>query len=98
MIAAPSKRFRVGLRSIFRTGLLGLAAGCSTFGGEPEWDFKWVTSFPNYTEFGKAYQNGANGGGRQKDREIFGDMLECDASRVYYATTVRRVTAEMDDE
>jgi hypothetical protein len=30
--------------------------------------------------------------------EIYGDMLDCDASRVYNARTVRRVTAEMDDE
>ena len=66
--------------------------------GEPEWDFKWVTSYPNYTEFGKAYQHNANGGGRQKMNEIMGDTLDCDTARVYDATTVRRVTAEMDDE
>lgn len=67
-------------------------------GGEPGWDFKWVTSFPNYTEFGKAYQHSANGGGRQKTNEIMGDLLNCDASRVYDATTVRRATWETDDE
>ena len=67
-------------------------------GGEQEWDFKWVTSFPNYTEFGKSYQHSANGGGRQKMDEIYGDMLDCDASRVYNARVVRRITAGMDDE
>lgn len=67
-------------------------------GGEPEWDFKWVSSFENYTAFGKSYQHSANGGGRQKMNEIYGDMLDCDASRVYNARTVRRVTAEMDSE
>ena len=38
------------------------------------------------------------GGGRQAMNKIYGDMLECDASRVYDATTVRRVTWKADDE
>jgi hypothetical protein len=59
--------------------------------GEPDWDFKWVTSYDNYTDFGKAYQHNANGGGRQKMNEIMGDMLDCDSARVYNATTVRRI-------
>jgi hypothetical protein len=63
-------------------------------GGDPGWDFKWVTSYANYTEFGKAYQHNANGGGRQKMNEIMGDMMDCDAARVYNARTVRRITAE----
>lgn len=61
-------------------------------GGETDWDFKWVTSYDNYTAFGKAYQHNANGGGRQKMKEIMGDKLDCDAARVYNATTVRRIT------
>lgn len=70
------------------------------FGGgdDPEWHFKWVTTFANYTEFGKAYQVHANGGGRQKMNEIYGDMLKCDTARVYDAKTVRRVTAEESAE
>ena len=67
-------------------------------GGDPGWDFKWVTSFANYTEFGKAYQHSANGGGRQAMNEIYGDMIDCDASRVYDATTVRRAKWASDDE
>jgi hypothetical protein len=59
--------------------------------GETDWDFKWVTSYDNYTDFGKAYQHNANGGGRQKMNEIMGDMLDCDSARVYNATTVRRI-------
>ena len=66
--------------------------------GEPDWDFKWVTSYANYTDFGKAYQHNANGGGRQKMNEIMDDMLDCDSARVYNATTVRRITAEGGDE
>ena len=70
------------------------------FGGEgkPDWDFKWVSSYANYTAFGKAYQHNANGGGRQKMNEIMGDTLDCDAARVYDAHTVRRVTAEIGAE
>ena len=70
------------------------------FGGEgkPDWDFKWVSSYANYTAFGKAYQHNANGGGRQKMNEIMGDALDCDAARVYDAHTVRRVTAEIGAE
>ena len=69
------------------------------FGGEgtPDWDFKWVTSFGNYTDFGVAYQHNANGGGRQEMSEIMGDALECDTARVYDAKVARRVTAEMDE-
>jgi len=66
--------------------------------GDPDWDFKWVTSYANYTDFGKAYQHNANGGGRQKMNEIMDDMLDCDSARVYNATTVRRITAEGGDE
>jgi hypothetical protein len=69
------------------------------FGGEgkPPWDFKWVTSFANYTDFGIAYQHNANGGGRQKMNEIMGDALDCDPARVYDAKVVRRATAEMPE-
>jgi hypothetical protein len=67
-------------------------------GGETDWDFKWVTSYDNYTDFGKAYQHNANGGGRQAMREIMGDLLDCDAARVYNAKTVRRITATEGDE
>jgi hypothetical protein len=69
------------------------------FGGEgkPDWDFKWVTSFANYTDFGIAYQHNANGGGRQAMNEIMGEALDCDTARVYNAKVVRKVTAEMDE-
>jgi len=67
-------------------------------GGENDWDFKWVTSYDNYADFGKAYQHNANGGGRKAMKEIMGDLLDCDASRVYNATTLRRITASDDSE
>lgn len=65
--------------------------------GEPDWDFKWVTSFANFTAFGKAYQHSANGGGRQKMNEIMDDALDCDRTRVYNGKVVRRATWEADE-
>jgi len=61
-------------------------------GGELDYDFKAVSSFADYTTFGKAYQHRANGGGRQALREIMGDQVDCDASRVYNAYVARRIT------
>lgn len=52
----------------------------------------------NYTDFGKAYQHNANGGGRQKMNEIMGDMLDCDAARVYNAKRVRSIAAADEGE
>lgn len=65
--------------------------------GEPDWDFKWITSYANYTAFGKAYQHSANGGGRQKMNEIMGGALDCDQARVYNGTVVRKVNWEADE-
>jgi len=59
-------------------------------GGESKFDFKAVTAYDNYTSFGKAYQHHANGGGRQALNKIMGDQLDCDPSRVYNTTAVRR--------
>ena len=69
------------------------------FGGEgtPDWDFTWVSVYENYTDFGKAYQHNANGGGRQAMNEIMQNGLECDAARVYDAKVIRKITAEMDE-
>lgn len=66
-------------------------------GGELGYDFKAVTSFADYTTFGKAYQHNANGGGRQALREIMGDQVDCDASRVYNAKVTRRIEAPADE-
>ena len=66
-------------------------------GGDTEFDFKAVSVWDNYTEFGKAYQHNANGGGRQAQNEMMGDKLECDASRVYNAMAVRRPAEPSDD-
>jgi len=66
-------------------------------GGESEFDFKAVSVWDNYTEFGKAYQHNANGGGRQAQNEIMGDKMDCDASRVYNAMTVRRPADDSEE-
>lgn len=66
-------------------------------GGERKFDFKAVTAYDDYTTFGKAYQHNANGGGRQAMNQMMGDQLDCDVSRVYNATTVRRITPPASD-
>ena len=67
-------------------------------GGESTYDFKAVTHWDNYTDFGKAYQHRANGGGRQALNEIMGDRLDCDTSRVYNTKTVRNVPPPETDQ
>jgi hypothetical protein len=62
-------------------------------GGELDYDFKKVSSYSDYTAFGKAYQHNANGGGRQAIKEIMGDQLDCDAARVYNTRVARRMEA-----
>ena len=66
-------------------------------GGESTFDFKAITHYDNYTDFGKAYQHRANGGGRQALREIYGGQLECDTTRVYDTKTVRRPAPPAED-
>jgi hypothetical protein len=58
-------------------------------GGEAEYDYKVVFSYQSFEEIGADFELGANGGGREKSREIFGDIDECDDARVYVAKSVR---------
>ena len=67
-------------------------------GGDLDFDFKVINVWANYTEFGKAYQHNANGGGRQALNEMMGDQLDCDASRVYNAKAVRRPAPPAEEE
>ena len=66
-------------------------------GGESTFDFKAVTAYDNYTDFGKSYQHRANGGGRQAMREIMGDQLDCDTSRVYNTRVARHLPPPADE-
>lgn len=64
-------------------------------GGGEEYDFKFVSGYGNFAEQGADWdQYGQEG--RFKAHELFGDMLDCDAARVYNATNRRRA-AEMEE-
>jgi hypothetical protein len=63
-------------------------------GGGEEFDFKLVVSHANLEEQGSDWDQYSEAGW-QKAEEIFGDMLDCDAARVYIATNQRR--AKDDD-
>ena len=62
-------------------------------GGGEEYDFKYVVSHGSYSEQGADFDNYDSA----KAREIFPyGMLDCDSSRSYVTTNIRR--AESDDE
>ena len=61
-------------------------------GGGEEFDFKYVSSHANFEEQGIDYDNYDP----EKDSELFGDLLDCDSSRIYIAQNRRM--AESDDE
>jgi len=61
-------------------------------GGDQEYDYKVVTAFRDYVELGANFEMFANGGGRERSQEIFGDIDECDDARVYIATSRRAAT------
>lgn len=55
----------------------------------PAWDYKVVTSHPDYNSFGADWENYANAQGWMKAMEIAGGIVSCDSPRVYHSTTVR---------
>ena len=58
-------------------------------GGDAEFDYKVVFAYPDFKELGANFENYANGGGREKSTEIFGDIDECDDARVYISKNIR---------
>ena len=60
---------------------------------DADYDFKVVGSTPNYTTLGANFQLMADGHWR-KSQEIWGDVLDCDSSRIYTSYVVR----EMPDD
>jgi len=57
--------------------------------GEEDFDFKSVTTYENHAAAGAAYDKYGNGGGWQKRRELLGNLLDCNVSRVYNGTFQR---------
>ena len=58
-------------------------------GGDADFDYKIVSAYENYTELGKDWERNSNGGGRAVSIGLFGDIDDCDDSRVYIATSRR---------
>ena len=57
---------------------------------DADYDFKVVGSTPNYTALGSNFQLMADGHWR-KNQEIWGDVLDCDSSRIYTSVMVRTI-------
>ena len=58
-------------------------------GGNQDFDYKIISAYENYTEYGKDWEHSANGGGRAVSMGLFNDLDDCDDSRVYVATSIR---------
>ena len=55
----------------------------------PEWDYKIVSSYPDYVAYGAEWEAFTNGQGWAKAAQNFGGTPSCDSQRVYQSTTVR---------
>mgnify|MGYP001553764860 FL=1 len=55
----------------------------------PDWDYKVVTSHPDYLSMGADWESYTNGQGWMKAMEIGAGVLSCDSPRAYHSTTVR---------
>jgi hypothetical protein len=58
-------------------------------GGDQDFDYKLVYGYTDLKRMGSNWEMMANGGGRTTSREIFGDLDECDDSRVYVGKSIR---------
>ncbi len=58
-------------------------------GGDQDFDYKIVNAYADLAEFGKDWEQGANGGGREKSQSLFSELDSCNDARVYVATNRR---------
>jgi hypothetical protein len=52
-------------------------------GGDVDFDFKLVSGYMNYIDFGNAFDIYGTGGGVMKAGQIFADIVQCDVARLY---------------
>ncbi|MDJ0905611.1 MAG: hypothetical protein QNI96_06295 [Woeseiaceae bacterium] len=57
---------------------------------DADYDFKYVSSAPNYTALGNNFQLMAAGHWR-KNEEIWGGLMDCDSARIYSGASVREM-------
>ena len=55
----------------------------------PGWDYKIVSSYPDFVAYGADWEAYTNGQGWAKGQQIAGGIVSCDSPRVYQSTTVR---------
>ena len=67
----------------------GMWAFFPAYGGDNDFDYKIVTTYPDYIEMGKDNNDYTNGGGWMKARELTEGVVTCDTPRVYN-TVLRR--------
>jgi hypothetical protein len=58
-------------------------------GGDQDYDYKLVYAYASLSDMGADWEMRANGGGAAASREIFGDLDDCDDSRVYLGRSIR---------
>ena len=58
-------------------------------GGDEDFDFKSISSYPSYEEFGKDYDRMGNGGLFWQKQDMIDSMVDCDVERVYHAQSRR---------
>ena len=67
----------------------GMWAFFPAYGGDNDFDYKIVTTYPDYTAMGMDNNDYTNGGGWMKARELTEGVVNCDTPRVY-DTVLRR--------
>jgi hypothetical protein len=58
-------------------------------GGDQDFDYKIVYSYPDFKALGADWEMIANGGGREKSQGLFADLDDCDDERVYVVRSIR---------
>ena len=61
---------------------------------EADYDFKWVSGYPDYPEFGKYYDYFGTGGGWRVAQDTYQRVMNCDSDRLYDLRTVRSPASE----
>ncbi len=58
-------------------------------GNVVDWDYKIVTSYPDFVAYGAAWEAYTNGQGWAQAQQIFDGTVSCDSARLYHSTNVR---------
>ncbi len=56
---------------------------------DADYSFKWLRGYSSYISLGREYELSINNGGIGRRNELFGPLMTCDSSRIYYSSFVR---------